>query len=64
MESLRYEVRGRVGQEIRVVQNSSEKVNRLDKTLSSGYFATNARDDIWVIATIHQDAIIAKELAI
>ena len=64
LESLRQEIRGRVGQEIRVNQNSSEEVNRLDRTSTSGHFATIAIDDIWVIATIHQDAIIAEELAI
>ena len=63
-ESLSKAVRGKMGQEIRVEQNSSEEVNRLDRTSSSGHFATNVRDDIWVIATIHQDAIIAEELAI
>ena len=61
----RQEVRGKVGQEIRVYQNSSEEVNRLDETLSNDHFATSAKkDNIWVIATIHQDTIIAEELAI
>ena len=64
MESLRQVVRGRMGQEIRVDQNSSEEVNRVDGTSSSDLFATNVRDGISVIATIHQDAIIAEELAI
>ena len=64
MESLKQEVRGRVGQEIKVDQNSSKEVNKLEGTSSSGRFAINARDDIWVIVTIHQDAIIAEELSI
>ena len=62
--SLRQEVREIVGQGTRVSQNSSREENRLDRTLSNGHCATNAKDDIWVIAMIHQDAIIAEELAI
>ena len=64
MQSHRQEVRGKVGQEIRVDQNSLGEVNRLAETLSNGHFATSAKDDIRMIATIHQDAIIAKKLAI
>ena len=64
MESLRQEVRERVDQGTRVCQNSSGEVNRLDKTSSNGHCATNAKDGIWVIAIIHQDVIIVKELAI
>ena len=44
--SLRQEVRGRVGQEIRVDQNSSGQANRLDEMLSNDHYVTNARDDI------------------
>ena len=62
--SLKHEERGKVGQEIRVDHNSSEEVNKLDETSSNGRFATNARDGIWMIATIHEDAIIVEELAI
>ena len=41
------------GPRIKVNQNSSEEVNGLDETSSSGCFATNTRDGIWVIAMIH-----------
>ena len=64
MESLRQEVTGRLGQGIRVNQNSSGEVNRPDENLSNDHYVTSARDDIWVIVVIHQDAIIAEELAI
>ena len=64
MESLRQEVRERVGQGTRVGQNSSREVKRLDETLSNGHCATNAKDNIWVIGMIYQDAIIAEELDI
>ena len=64
VESLSQAVRGKIGQEIRVNQNSSEEVNRLDRTSSSGHSTTNARYNILVIVTIHQDVIITEELAI
>ena len=57
MESLRQEVRGRVGKGTRVDQNSSREVNKLDEILSNGHYVTSARDDIWVIIVIHQDDI-------
>ena len=63
-ESFRQEVRGKVRQGTRVGQNSSGEINRLDKILGNGHYVTNVRDDIWVIATIRQDAIITKKLAI
>ena len=46
MESLRQEVRGRVGQGTRVDQNSSREVNRLDEILSNGHYVTIVREDI------------------
>ena len=52
VESLRQEVRGKVGQGTRVGQNSSGEINRLDGTSSSGRFGKNLGDNIWVIATI------------
>ena len=64
MESLRQEVRERVGRGTKVSQNSSGEVNRLDGTSSNGHCETNANHNICVIAMIHQDAIIAKKLAI
>ena len=64
VESLGQEVRGKVGQGTRVSQNSSGEINRLDGTSNCGHFATNVGDNIWVIATIDRDAIIAEELAI
>ena len=51
-----------MGQGTRVGQDSSREVNRLDGTSSS--FATNAKDNIWVIVMVHQDAITTEELAI
>ena len=42
VESLRQEVRGRVGQGTRVDQNSLGEVNRLDK--SNGHYVISARD--------------------
>ena len=62
--SLRQEVRERVGQGIKVDQNSLREVNRLDEILSNGHYVTSARDDIWVTIVIHQDAIIVGKLAI
>ena len=44
--SLRQEVKERVGQEIRVDQNSLGQANKLDEILSSGRYVTSARDDI------------------
>ena len=44
--SLRWEVKERVGQEIRVDQNSLGHVNKLDEILSSGHYVTNARNNI------------------
>ena len=44
--SLRQEARGRMGQEIRVDQNSLGQANKLDEILSSGRYVTSARDDI------------------
>ena len=46
VESLRQEVRGRVGQEIRVDQNSSGQVNKLDEISSNDHNVTSASDDI------------------
>ena len=46
VESLRQEVRGKVGQGIRVDQNSSGQANRRDKILNSGHYVTSVRDDI------------------
>ena len=53
-----------MGQAIRVSQDSSGEVNRLNGTSSSGHFAKNAKDNIWVIVMVHRDAITAEELAI
>ena len=53
-----------MGQEIRVHQNSSGEVNRLNGILSSCHFATNAKNDIWVIVVMRQDVTIVEELAI
>ena len=46
VESLRYEVRGRVGQGTRVDQNNLGEVNRFDEILNNGHCVTSARDDI------------------
>ena len=46
MGSLRQEVRGKVGQEVRVDQNSSRQGSKLDEILSNGNYITSARDDI------------------
>ena len=46
VESLRQEVRGRVGQGTKVNQNTSGEVNRLDEILSNGHCVTSAKDDI------------------
>ena len=48
----------------KVSQDNSWEVNRIDGTSSSGHFAMNAKDDIWVIVMTHQDAIIVGKLAI
>ena len=53
-----------MGQGTRVSQDSSGGVNRLDRTSSSGHFATNAKDGILVIVMMHRDAITIEELAI
>ena len=44
--SLRQEARGRLGQEIRVDQNSLGQANKLDEILNSGRYVTSARDEI------------------
>ena len=44
--SLRQEVRGRMGQEIKVDQNSLGQANKLDEILSSGHYVISARKDI------------------
>ena len=62
--SLRQKVRERVGQGIKVDQNSSGEVNRLVEILSNGHYVTCARDDIQVTVMTHQDAIIMGKLAI
>ena len=64
VESLRQEVRERMGQVTRVDQNSLGETNRLKEVLSNGHHVTSARDDTWVIVVIHQDAIITEKLAI
>ena len=64
VESLRQEVRERMGQVTRVDQNSLGETNRLKEVLSNGHYVTSARDDTWVIVVIHQGAIITKKLAI
>ena len=46
MESLRQAIIGRIGQETKVNLNSSEEVSKLDRILSSGHFATSAKDGI------------------
>ena len=43
--SLRHEVRGRVGQEVRGDQNNPGQANKLDEILSSGHCVTSVRDD-------------------
>ena len=53
-----------MGQGTKVSQDSSEEVNKLDGTSNSGHFATNAKDDIWVIVMMHRDAITAEKLVI
>ena len=53
-----------MGQETKVNQDSSGEVNKLDGTSSNGHFATSAKDNIWVIVMMHQDAITTEELAI
>ena len=64
VESLRQEVKERMGQGTKVDQNSSGEVNKLDEISSNGHYVTSARDDILVIVMIHQDTIIAGKLAI
>ena len=44
--SLRREVRERVGQEIRVDQNSLGQVNKLNKISSNDHYVTSAKDGI------------------
>ena len=44
--SLRQEVRGTVGQEIKVNQNNSGQGNKLDKILSNDHYVPSARDEI------------------
>ena len=44
--SLKQEVRGRVGWEIRVDQNSLGWASRLDEILSSDRYVLSVRDDI------------------
>ena len=46
VESLRQEVRGRVGQGTKVDQKSSGELNRLEEILSNGHCVTSARDNI------------------
>ena len=53
-----------MGQGTKVGHDSLGEVNKLGGTLSSGHFATNANDGIWVIVMVHQDAITTEELAI
>ena len=64
VESLRQEVRERMGQGTMVSQNSSGEINKLDKVSSNGRYVASARDDAWVIVVTHQDAIIVGKLAI
>ena len=52
MGSLRREVKERVGQEIKVDQNSLGQANMLDKILSNGSYVINAKDGIWVTIVI------------
>ena len=44
--SLRQEARGKVGQEIRVDQNSLGQANKLNEILSSDRYVTSARNGI------------------
>ena len=44
--SLKHEVNGRVGQGIKVDQNSLGEVNRLDEILSNDHYVTSAKGDI------------------
>ena len=44
--NLRREVRGKVGQEIRVDKKSSGQANKLDKILSNDHYIISAREDI------------------
>ena len=46
VESLRQEVRGRVGQGTKVDQNSLGELNRLSEILSNDHCVTSARKDI------------------
>ena len=46
VESLRHEVKERVGQEIRIDQNGLGQANKLDEILSSGRYVTSAKDSI------------------
>ena len=46
VENLIREVRGKVGQEIRVDQKSSGQANKLDEILSNGHYIINAREEI------------------
>ena len=64
VESLGQNVRERMGQEIRVDQNSSGEVNKFDRVSSNDHNVTSARNDTWVIVVSHQDAIIVGKLAI
>ena len=48
----------------RVRQDSSGEVNGLNETSSNRHFATNAKDDIWVIVMIPRDVITVEELVI
>ena len=42
-----------MGQGTKVGQDSLGGVNRLDRTSSSGHFAMNAKNDIWVIVMMY-----------
>ena len=53
-----------MGQGTRVGQDNLGEVSRLGRILSSGHFATNVKDDIWVIVMIPRDAITMEELVI
>ena len=44
--SLRREVRGRVGQEVKVDQNSLGQATKPEEILSNGRYVTSARDGI------------------
>ena len=48
----------------RIGQNSSGQINKLDEISSNDHYVISARDDIWVIVVIHQDAITAEKLDI